>query len=48
MARYAEMKLGFADASVIACAERNGGRVMSFDRRDFEVVAAEGTIELLP
>lgn len=46
--RYADLKLGFADASVIACAERSGGRVLTADRRDFGVVAREGRIEILP
>jgi predicted nucleic acid-binding protein len=44
--RYADLPLGFADASVVACAERSGGRVMTLDRRDFSVVAREGTIAL--
>jgi predicted nucleic acid-binding protein len=48
VARYADLSLGLADAAVIACTERRGGRVMSFDRRDFEVVAREGRITLLP
>ena len=48
MVRYADLGLGFADAAVIACAERNGGRVLSLDRRDFEVVAGEGAITVLP
>lgn len=47
-ARYADLPLGFVDAAVVACAERAGGRVMTFDRRDFGVVAAEGTITLVP
>lgn len=46
--RYADLSLGFADSSVIACAERNGGRVLTLDRRDFEMVAREGEITLLP
>jgi predicted nucleic acid-binding protein len=46
--RYADLRLGFADATVIACAERNGRRVLTLDRRDFDVVAGEGTIEVLP
>jgi predicted nucleic acid-binding protein len=46
--RYADLPLGFADACVIACAERNGGRVLSLDKRDFGVVAREGRITLLP
>lgn len=46
--RYASRPLGFADASVIACAERSGGRVLTLDRRDFGVVAREGTITMEP
>ena len=48
VARYADLSLGFVDAAVIACAERNGGRVLTFDLRDFGVVAAEGTITIVP
>jgi len=48
LGRYADLALGFVDAAVIACAERNGGRVLTFDLRDFGVVAAEGTITILP
>jgi len=48
MARYDDPSLGFADAAVIACAERSGGRVLTFDVRDFGVVAREGTIQVLP
>jgi predicted nucleic acid-binding protein len=46
--RYGDLPLGYADAAVIACAERNGGLVLTFDRRDFGVVAREGTIRLTP
>ncbi len=46
--RYEDLALGFVDAAVIACAERTGGRVLTFDLRDFGVVAAEGTITILP
>lgn len=46
--RYADLPLGYADAAVIACAEANGGLVLTLDRRDFGVVAREGTIALLP
>ena len=46
--RYADLPLGFSDAAVVACAERNGGQVLTLDRRDFGVVAREGTITLLP
>ena len=46
--RYEDPGLGFVDAAVIACAERSGGRVLTFDLRDFGVVAGEGTITVLP
>jgi predicted nucleic acid-binding protein len=46
--RYEDLSLGYVDAAVIACAERSGGRVMTFDLRGFGVVAAEGTITILP
>lgn len=47
-ARYSDLPLGFADASVVACAERRSGTVLTLDRRDFDVVAREGTIRVLP
>ncbi|MGI8413266.1 MAG: type II toxin-antitoxin system VapC family toxin [Solirubrobacteraceae bacterium] len=46
--RYRDLALGFSDAAVIACAEGNGGLVLTFDRRDFDVVAREGTISAQP
>lgn len=46
--RYADMPLGYADAAVIACAERHAGRVLTLDLRHFGVMAPEGTITLLP
>ena len=42
--RYRNLPLGFADAAVIACAERRGKRVLTYDQRDFSVVAREGTL----
>jgi predicted nucleic acid-binding protein len=48
MDRYRDPALGFADAAVAACAERNGGAVLSFDRRELESVAGDGLIELVP
>lgn len=45
--RYNDLPLGFTDACVVACAERNGGKVLTLDR-DFYVVAGEGKIEVLP
>ncbi|MGI8824200.1 MAG: type II toxin-antitoxin system VapC family toxin [Chloroflexota bacterium] len=47
--RYADLPLGFADGAVVACAERQGGRVATLDRRNFDVVArGEGSITVLP
>ncbi|HEX2303592.1 MAG TPA: PIN domain-containing protein [Gaiella sp.] len=46
--RYESLPLGYADAAVVACAERNRGRVLTLDTRDFAVVEREGTIEVLP
>lgn len=45
--RYASLPLGFSDAAVIACAEATGKQVLTFDRRDFEVVSREGAISLV-
>lgn len=46
--RYGDLRLGFADASVVACAEGHAGTVMTLDRGDFDVVAREGTIHVVP
>ena len=46
--RYHDLPLGYADAAVIACAERNGGNLLTLDHRHFGVVAREGTIQILP
>jgi predicted nucleic acid-binding protein len=48
VARYADLPLGTADASVVACAERNGGRILTLDARDFGAVAREVDIAILP
>lgn len=47
VSRYADLPLGVADAAVIACAERNGGRVLTLDA-DFAVVAKERKITVHP
>lgn len=44
--RYADFPLGFADAAVVACAERNGGLVATLDYRHFGPIAREETIRL--
>ena len=46
--RYADLPLGFADAAVVVCAERHGGRVLTLDLRHFGVVAREGRLTVLP
>ena len=46
--RYVDFPLGYADASVIACAERLGAAVFTFDRRYFDVVAGDGTFVIIP
>lgn len=46
--RYSDLPLGFADACAIACAERNGGRVLTLDLRHFGVVAGGGSIRMFP
>lgn len=46
--RYADLPLSFADAAVMACAERHGGRVLTLDLRHFGVVAREVSLILLP
>lgn len=45
--RYADLPLGVADAAVVACAERNGGRVLTLDA-DFAIVAKERKITVHP
>lgn len=47
VARYRDLPLGYADATVIASAERHRGRILTFDRRHFPPVAREGTIRLV-
>lgn len=46
--RYADLRLGYSDATVISCAERHWGRVLTFDLRHFGVVAREERIQLAP
>jgi predicted nucleic acid-binding protein len=46
--RYADLPMGFADAAVVACAERRGGRVLTFDHRHFSVFARAGLVRVVP
>lgn len=48
MTRYADLRLGATDAFVVACAERNGGRVLTLDRRHFDVLSRELALMVLP
>lgn len=44
--QYADLPLGFADGAVVACAERTGAPVLSFDR-DLSVVSREGRVRIV-
>jgi len=44
--RYRDLPLGYADASVVACAERHGGLVLTFDLRHFAPLALEGFMRM--
>jgi uncharacterized protein len=46
LVRYEELPIDLATAAVVACAERHGGRVLSFDRH-VQALARDGLIELL-
>jgi predicted nucleic acid-binding protein len=48
MTRYAALPLGFADAAVVACAERNGGIVLTFDRDGLQAMSRDLPITLIP
>jgi predicted nucleic acid-binding protein len=48
MTRYAAPPLGFADAAVVACAERNGGTVLTFDRDGLQAICRDLPITLIP
>jgi predicted nucleic acid-binding protein len=48
MRRYADLRLGLTDAFVAVCAERNGGRVLTLDRRHFDVLSRELALTVLP
>jgi uncharacterized protein len=48
MVRHADLPLGYADATVVACAEHLGCPVLTFDHRHFGVVSREGTISVVP
>lgn len=46
--RFGDLPLGFADAAVVACAERSGGRILSLDRRDLDIVARGTSLRIIP
>lgn len=46
-ARFVDLPLGFADAAVVACAERRGGRVLTHDLRHFPIVAGWAEITVV-
>ena len=41
-------RLSLADAAVVACAERNGGRILTFAPVQYERLASEGVVTLVP
>jgi predicted nucleic acid-binding protein len=41
-------RLTFADAAVVACAERNGGRVLTFAPAPYDPLARDGVLALVP
>ena len=47
MTVYRDLSIGLAGAAVVACAERNGGAVLSFGREALRTVAREVPITLL-
>jgi uncharacterized protein len=47
LGRHRDLPLDYADASVVACAERQGGRVLTYDLRHFSAVAQEGLIAIV-
>lgn len=44
--QYKDFPLGFSDAAVVACGERNGGSIATLDYRHFGPIARAGTIQL--
>jgi predicted nucleic acid-binding protein len=48
MSCYATLPLGFADAAVVACAERNGGTVLTFERDGLQAISRDLPITLIP
>jgi predicted nucleic acid-binding protein len=48
VSRYTDLRLGVTDAFVAVCAERNGGRVLTLDRRHFDVLSRELALTVLP
>ena len=48
MTRYEALPLGFANAAVVACAERNGGIVLTFDRDGLQAISRDLPITLIP
>lgn len=48
VSRYADLPLGFSDAAVAACAERRRAKVFTLDRRDFDILARETALQIVP
>jgi uncharacterized protein len=48
LAAAAQPRLTYADAAVVACAERNGGRILTFAPAPYGALASEGLLSLVP
>lgn len=48
LTRFGDLPLRLSVAAVVACAERNGGSILSFDRSELEVIAHDVPITMLP
>ena len=48
LAEPGQPRLAFADAAVVACAERNGGRILTFAPTPYEQAVSEGLVALVP
>ncbi len=46
--RYTDLPLALADAAVIASAERTGSKVLTIDRRDFDIVGRAIGVSVVP
>jgi predicted nucleic acid-binding protein len=48
LAAAGQPRLTLADAAAVACAERNGGRLLTFAPSPYDQLAREGVVSLVP